>query len=760
MATQLVEIDPWEVSITSLDPERIRLLESLMSLGNGHMGARGNFEEGYGGDSHLGTYVAGVWFPDRTRVGWWKNGYPEYFGKVINAVDIGALRIRANGEPVDLFSRPPREFRVTLDLRRGILVREFRCDVGGLALHIRFERIFSVVTPELQLQRVDVSVEGGRGEMEIDAVLDADVRNLDSNYAENFWEPAPRVTREPGMLAMITRPNPFGTPRFTVTAGMSARGEGVDSRGSWDRERETGQTFGATVQAGARLAVEKTVAVVTSRDLAIEDHTATVRVLLDAAQSRGHAVHRADQEAAWAERWAQSDVVISGDEPAQQGIRFTIFQLLSTFYGEDERLNIGPKGFTGEKYGGATYWDTEAFLLPMYMSIADADVSLSLLRYRHRQLPQARENARRIGMPGALYPMVTFDGIECHNEWEITFEEIHRNGAIAHAIRYYTEYTGDRTYLENEGIEVLVEIARFWAGRVHLASGTGRYMIHGVTGPNEYENNVNNNWYTNYLARWVLRYTGATCADLPQARLAALGVTGDELSRWDDIARRMYLPEDESRGIKVQHDTFLDKDLSPVSTLDPAHLPLNQNWSWDRILRSCYIKQADVLQGMYTFSEEFDVADIRRNFEFYEPLTVHESSLSPSIHAVLAASVGLDEKAMELYQRSARLDLDDYNNDTEDGLHITSMSGSWLALVQGFAGMRTAGGVLRFDPVCPARWSGFAFMIRYRERLLRIAVGPLETTYSLVDGEPLAVAIGSRRLELRTGEPMTVPNAR
>ncbi|WP_228374462.1 family 65 glycosyl hydrolase domain-containing protein [Demequina rhizosphaerae] len=753
----MVEIDPWEVAVTTLDPARIRFVESLMSLGNGHMGARGNFEEGYGGDSHLGTYIAGVWFPDRTRVGWWKNGYPEYFGKVVNAVDIGAIRIRAGGEPVDLFAVPSSDFRFALDLRRGCLTRTYRCEAGGLALRVRFDRFLSIVTPELSFQRVEIEVEEGEGTLEITPLLDGDVHNLDANYAETFWEPEPGVERRPGMLVMTTRPNPFGTPRFTVTAAMDTRAEGLEPTDAWDDALSTGRTFAATVAPGDRVALDKAVAVVTSRDHEPRAHPAVASALLDAASSRPHGAHREDQAAAWSARWEQADVVIEGDPPAQQGIRFNIFQLLSTYYGEDERLNIGPKGFTGEKYGGATYWDTEAFLVPMYMSIAEPDVTLALLHYRHRQLPQARHNARQQGLPGALYPMVTFDGVECHNEWEITFEEIHRNGAIAHAIRYYTDYTGDRSYLEAEGVEVLAEIARFWAGRVHWSARADRYMIHGVTGPNEYENNINNNWYTNYLARWVLSYTDEVLAGLP-GRAAELGVDDAERERWRDIVARMYLPHDDELGVNVQHDGFLDKALAPVSALGEDDLPLNQRWSWDRILRSPYIKQADVLQGMYTFTEDFTMEEIRRNFAFYEPMTVHESSLSASIHSVLAAAIGMPEKAVELYSRTARLDLDNYNNDTEDGLHITSMSGAWLAIVQGFGGMRGLGERLRFAPFCPEDWQGYSFMIRYRGRLLRVAVGPSSTEFTLVEGEPLEILVGDGPVTVEQGAPASVAN--
>ena len=379
-----------------------------------------------------------------------------------------------------------------------------------------------------------------------------------------------------------------------------------------------------------------------------------------------------------------------------------------------------------------------------------------LLKYRHNQLDGAKHNARQQGLPGALYPMVTFTGVECHNEWEITFEEIHRNGAMAYAIYNYTNYTGDERYLREYGIDVLVELSRFWAGRVHYAQSKGLYMLHGVTGPNEYENNVNNNWYTNYLCQWTLGYTLESLKKVSADKIAKLDVTADETEKWQEIRHKMYLPEDKERGIFVQHDTFLDKDLQTVDAIPAGERPINQHWSWDKILRSCYIKQADVLQGMYFFGDHFTKEQKVRNFDFYEPMTVHESSLSACIHAIIAAEIGRQDKAMALYLRTARLDLDNYNNDTEDGLHITSMSGSWLAIVQGFAGMRSAGGKLSFAPFCPENWEGYSFTILYRGRRLQVEVEPKQVCIVLLSGEALALEVCGQMYTVR-GEMLCVP---
>lgn len=344
--------------------------------------------------------------------------------------------------------------------------------------------------------------------------------------------------------------------------------------------------------------------------------------------------------------------------------------------------------------------------------------------------------------------MVTFNGIECHNEWEITFEEIHRNGSIAYAIFNYTRYTGDETYLKTKGIDVLTGISRFWADRVHFSERKQQYMIHGVTGPNEYENNVNNNWYTNFMARWTLEYTLASLKKVDAAKRAALQITDAELAKWQDIVDRMYFPHDEELGIFVQQDGFLDKDVKPVSSIPADQRPINQHWSWDHILRSPYIKQADVLQGIYYFMDKFTAEQKKRNFDFYEPLTVHESSLSPAVHAILAADLHYEDKAVEMYERTARLDLDNYNNDTVDGLHITSMTGSWLAIVQGFAGMRVKDDTLAFAPFVPKAWTHYQFHVNFRGRLIKVDVDQQGTTVELVSGEPLTIELNGQAIEV------------
>lgn len=749
---RIFDVQPWHVVTNDFNPENKRLQESMTSLGNGYMGMRGFFEEDYSGDSLAGIYLGGVWYPDKTRVGWWKNGYPEYFGKVVNAVNFIKMNVKINGEKVDLAQDKVSDFKLDLDMKRALLTRTFVVTKGTAKVKLTFERFLSVAQQELSVQKLTVhNVGSGKVAVTIDSEIDADVKNEDANYDERFWEVRDADQKpDSGSVVAQTTPNPFGTPRFTSAMEMRHVSDLTNVPVEQPSEKAVMTEYTGDLDANQSATLEKRVIVVTSRDYTTDKAlVAAMHTLSDQVATQSYEDLFNAHAQIWADRWNKSDIQIDGDTAAQQGIRFNLFELFSTYYGEDARLNIGPKGFTGEKYGGATYWDTEAFAVPVYLGITDPKVTRNLLMYRYKQLDGAYHNAKQQGLKGALFPMVTFDGIECHNEWEITFEEIHRNGDIAFAIYNYTRYTGDTSYVLHEGVKVLTEISRFWADRVHFSQRNQKYMIHGVTGPDEYENNVDNNWYTNILAQWTLKYTLQVLTEVSDNQAKKLAVTDDEKRHWQDIVDRMYLPYDKELNIFVQHDGFLDKDIQPVSSIPADQLPINQHWSWDKILRSPYIKQGDVLQGIWDFIDDYTPEQKKANFDFYEPLTVHESSLSAAIHSVLAADLHYEDKAVELYERTARLDLDNYNNDTDDGLHVTAMTGGWLAVVQGFAGMRVRHNDLHFDPFLPKKWQRYSFRQVFRGRLIEVDVDQSGANFKLIDGEPITIDVAGKPLTLK-----------
>ncbi|WP_340022343.1 glycoside hydrolase family 65 protein [Paenibacillus sp. FSL K6-1096] len=752
---QYLKIDEWSIIEESFDPQTQEISESIFSIGNGYMGGRANFEEQYSGHSLQGSYMAGVYYPDKTRVGWWKNGYPEYFAKVLNSTNWIGINIELDGTPLDLAECTVSEFSRVLNMKEGTLSRSFTAATqDGKEVKVESIRIVSMARHEIGAIRYSVMPLNFSGLITITPYLDGDVKNKDSNYDEKFWnEVEKKAGPAGGHLTLKTKKLDFHvTSAFAFDVLLNGEPATAEAE-VLEQEKYVGSKVTVPVQSGDQLVIYKYVANVTSRNYGLGQLVDAAHTALQSAQEAGFVALLAEQAAAWGDKWKESDIIIEGDVSAQQAIRFNIFQLNQTYTGEDDRLNIGPKGFTGEKYGGSTYWDTEAYCVPFYLSTADASIARNLLIYRYKHLEKAKENARKLGYrKGALYPMVTMNGEECHNEWEITFEEIHRNGAIAYAIYNYVNYTGDKAYLGQYGLEVLVEISRFWEERVHYVAHKDKYVMLGVTGPNEYENNVNNNWYTNRIAAWTMEYTLEALDYLREqepsryAELAdKLELLESETAKWNEIIGKMYYPADDERGIFLQQDGFLDKEIIQVKDVSPENLPLNQKWSWDRILRSCFIKQADVLQGLYFLGDRYDLETKKRNFDFYEPITVHESSLSPCIHAILACELGYKEKAYEMYLRTSRLDLDNYNNDTEDGCHTTSMAGTWMSVVHGFGGLRVLNDRLVLNPSNPGHWTSYSFKIMFRGSRLKVTVTDAQITVSNETEVPAALTIHGKK---------------
>ena len=761
---QYITEDPWSIIETDFHRDNNEITESLMSLGNGRFGQRGNFEEQFTGKTMLGNYVAGVYYPDKTRVGWWKNGYPDSFAKVLNAANWIGIDVAIDAETLDLNTCDVRDFRRELNMLEGYLERSFVATLPSKKeVSINAKRFCSLADDDAGAIRYSLTPLNFDGQITVTPSIDGTIRNRDANYDETFWDEGRKETGYgEAFLELRTRKTDYH-----VLTGMGVEieqdGEKIDFQSQpVKQEKYVANRITLDCRQGQETVVYKYAVVLSSLNVAIDDLMQVAHETIWRVSRKGFAQLLDEQKQAWADKWQMNDIVIEGDVKAQQGIRFNIFQLNQTYTGEDERLNIGPKGFTGEKYGGSTYWDTEAYCLPFYLATANQNVARNLLIYRYKQLGKAIENGEKLGFTGgaALYPMVTMTGEECHNEWEITFEEIHRNGAIAYAIFDYIRATGDDAYLGEYGLEVLIAISRFWMQRVTWSVQKAQYVMLGVTGPNEYENNVNNNWYTNYIAAWTLRYTleaiDIVKQNAPDAYAELTERIGfseaDETKQAEHIIDNMHYPFDEERQVFLQQSDFLDKDLMPASDIPAPQRPINQHWSWDRILRSCFIKQADVLQGLYFFEDEFDTETLRRNFDFYEPMTVHESSLSPCVHSIQASRLGMADKAYEMYLRTARLDLDDYNNDTEDGCHITSMAGTWLAVVQGFGGMRVSkAGQLSFAPSCPAGWQSLSFKVRFRGALLQITVGQQDVTVANFSEQPVSLLVLDQAITVSAG---------
>lgn len=767
MHQDYIKPDNWSIIEEGFDAERVKSSESLFSIGNGAMGQRANFEEQYSGKTFQGSYIGGVYYPDKTKVGWWKNGYPEYFAKVLNAPNWIGIDIEINDEAFDMNTCVSvKNFRRELNMKEGWYLRSFEATLqNGTEISVNVRRFLCIELDEAGIINYEITPINKDAHIAFKPYVDAGVHNEDANWEEKFWEPL--GAEHDGNRAFVTA-RTFKT-HFTATTFMHDMvfrdGKNLDLMPENTEKSNDKIRFTYTVNAakGQKAAIHKVGGYTVSMNH--ENTVSAADKVINAAVAKGFDGLLSEQKAAWAKVWEMSDITIDGDVKAQQGIRFNIFQLNQTYSGKDSRLNIGPKGFTGEKYGGSTYWDTEAYCIPFYMATKDQQVAKNLLVYRYNQLDKAIENATKLGFSNgaALYPMVTMNGEECHNEWEITFEEIHRNGAIAFAIFNYYRFTGDYSYIAEKGLEVLIAIARFWQQRATWSTAKSQYVILGVTGPNEYENNVNNNFYTNYLAQWCINYA------IEQIEKVRLGYLADynrillktrlgaaEIDKWKHVADKMYFPYSDEHQVYLQQDGFLDKELVKVSDLDKSQRPINQKWSWDRILRSPYIKQADTLQGFYFFEDRFSKEELERHFDFYEPYTVHESSLSPCVHSIQAAVLGKMEMAYTFYLRTSRLDLDDYNKEVAEGCHITSMAGTWMSIVEGFGGMRVKDNLLHFTPRIPKGWESYSFKINFRNQILKVSVHPTETSFSLEGGDEITVFVNGKEVTVEPNGLVTV----
>jgi maltose phosphorylase len=749
----------WSIIEEGFEHDLVKSSESLFSIGNGAMGQRANFEEQYSGKTFQGSYIAGVYYPDKTKVGWWKNGYPEYFAKVLNAPNWIGITIEINGESLDLAKcASVKNFRRELNMKEGIYYRSFEATLqNGTEVAINVKRFLSLDMDELGVILYEVKPLNQNAKIVFKPYIDAGITNEDTNWDDKFW----------AILDVQNQGNSSFTVSKTLKTNFTActfmhntiliDGQNINSNPS-QTEKATAKiesSYKVSASKGQTVAIQKFGGYTVSTNHDENKLVEAAQKVIAKANDLGDATLTENQITAWAKIWEMSDITIDGDVKAQQGIRFNIFQLNQTYLGKDSRLNIGPKGFTGEKYGGSTYWDTEAYCIPFYMATKDQNVARNLLTYRYNQLDRAIENAEKLGFKNgaALYPMVTMNGEECHNEWEITFEEIHRNGAIAFAIFNYYRFTGDYSYIPEKGLEVLIGIARFWHQRATYSTYRNQYVILGVTGPNEYENNVNNNFYTNYIAKWCIDYTVEQIQKIEKEYnsdytrvLHKVKLSIAEINQWKEVASNMYFPFSEEHGVYLQQDGFLDKELVKVDDLDKSQRPINQKWSWDRILRSPYIKQADTLQGFYFFEDHFSKEQLEKHFEFYEPFTVHESSLSPCVHSIQAAVLGRMEQAYTFYLRTSRLDLDDYNKEVHEGLHITSMAGTWMSIVEGFGGMRVKNNQLHFEPKIPAQWDGYSFKINFRNQILKVSVSPNQTNFSLEGDKDIKVFVNGKEI--------------
>jgi alpha,alpha-trehalose phosphorylase len=478
----------------------------------------------------------------------------------------------------------------------------------------------------------------------------------------------------------------------------------------------------------------------------------------------------AEQEERMRRFWEGADIEVgTGDvsqqDGAQQVVRWNLFQLLQAS-ARVEGHGIGARGLTGRTYEGHCFWDTEIYVLP-FLIYTDPRVARAVLKWRYDTLDRARARAAELGHPGATFPWRTINGDEASAYYAAGTAQYHINADIAFAVRKYVDVSGDVAFMRRYGAEILIETARLWRSLGFFsARRDGAFCINGVTGPDEYNAVVDNNYFTNLMAQENLahaaRIVEGMARDDPSAHADLVGRTGlrpDEPASWAEAAERMYLPYDERLGVHPQDDGFLDKEVWDFENTPDEHYPLLLHHHPLNLYRAQVIKQADILLAMFLANGRFSEAEKKRNFDYYDPITTHDSSLSVCIQSIVANEIGYRDRALDYYEFAAAMDLSDVGGNVRHGAHVASIGGTWMALVHGFAGLRDHGGAIAFSPRLPEGWSGLRFALRIRGARLRVEAGPDRTAYRLEEGEALEFRHEGEPVRLTRAEPEAIrPN--
>lgn len=754
--------EPWCIRERSIDPARRFLHETLFTLGNGYIGMRGTPEEGGQGaqDTLEGTYLNG--FHDTEAIHYPENAYGlarvnEFMLNVPNAkridLSVDGERFAPAADTVEAYER-------LLDFRSGLLRRSVEWVSGtGKRVRIVSRRLVCMQRKHVAAVEYTVTPLNFSGRLRLVSGIDAEVTNMqagdDPRVGSAITGPSLQlVERQFGdvshdasqLVLQRTRNSGF----LLASATDSVLADGAQAAVA---ALDHGHAFDIEAQQGQSVTLHKFIVYATSRDLPEAEVAPFARAELERARAAGFDALAREQAAYLAQFWDEADVGIDGDDALQQGVRFNQFHLLQSV-GRDGKTNIAAKGVTGEGYEGHYFWDTEIYVFPFFL-FSRPEIARALLQYRYNGLPKARERARQMAhATGALYPWRTIAGEECSAYFPAGTAQYHINADVAYSIRLYLLATGDFDFIARYGAEIVLETARIWTG-IGSYDRQGRFCINEVTGPDEYTALVNNNYYTNAMARMHMTFAADMAERLRAERpddyarvAAAIGLEPAELEAFRAAAAAMRLPYDAELGIHEQDDSFLSKKPWDFAATPKDNYPLLLHYHPLVIYRHQVCKQADVVLALLLLSDQFALDDKRRDFDFYERVTTHDSSLSSCIFSVIAAEVGYRDKAYAYFMETARLDLDNTHANTEYGVHTAAMAGTWLGVAYGFAGMRLDDAGLRFAPTLPDQWRGYRFKLHMRGALLEVAVDAGGADYRLLQGERLALAHRGKAFEL------------
>jgi alpha,alpha-trehalose phosphorylase len=750
--------EPWRLVENRLDLDLLAQSESVFALSNGHIGLRGNLDEG---DPHglPGTYLNSMYEVRPLPYAEAGYGFPETGQTVINVTNGKIIRLLVNDEPFDIRYGTLHSHERALDMRAGTLTRQvdWSSPVGA---RIRVTSTRMVSLTQRAIAAISYTVEPVENRLRLvvqsELVTNEELPQIGKDPRLSAILQSPLVSEDhqiyDGELARVVLVHKTRASGLRMAAGMSHEISGPERmRAGTECFPDLGRTsVAAEVAPGEKLHIVKYLGYGWSSQRSRPALIDQIVGALAGAHLTGWDGLLAEQRAYLDEFWDGADVEVDGDAEIQQAVRFGLFHILQAGARAEYRP-IAAKGLTGSGYDGHTFWDTETYVLPVLM-YTQPSAAADALRWRHLVLAEARRHAADLGLAGAAFPWRTIRGQETSGYWPAGTAAFHINADIADAVVRYLDATEDAKFETEIGLELLVETARLWRS-LGQHDAVGHFRIEGVTGPDEYSAVKDNNVYTNLMAQWNLACAANAAARLP-AEAEALGVTTEEAASWRDAANAMHIPFDERLGVHPQHEGFTDYARWDFANTPEDHYPLLLHYPYFQLYRKQVVKQADLVLAMYLRSEAFTPEQKAANFAYYEPLTVRDSSLSACIQAVVAAEVGQLDLAHDYLAEAALMDLRDVEHNTADGVHLASLAGAWMAVVAGFGGMRAGVGQLMFSPRLPAGISQLRFRMRYRGRKLRVTITPGRARYELLDGEPMAVVHHGKEFELgeRPGE--------
>lgn len=745
---------------TDINLAKVKANETLFSLANGHVGVRGNFEESILNTNYkglVGTYINGFYESAPIQYGEWAYGYAKNHQTICKVPNSHYIIFKVDQETFNLDLNRIKKHRRELDMEKGLLRRKIIWETKTeKKVEILIERMVSMIRKEVVLQTVEIVPINFDGNIEIKHYLSGG-----NNEFEDILDPRVGSHNHDRLLIETDVKNELSHMLVSTinsdlhvccsTESLVCSGELKDKQTILkDREIESILTLDAKKGNEIECSFITCYSDVFNSKQEAQSSIKRLYEITKDVEKLGIQEFK-NRHIIWMKDfWMNSDIELQGDEDLQQGVRFSLFHL-NQAAGRDGKTNISAKGLSGDGYEGHYFWDTEIYMLP-YFIYTQPDVAKKLLMYRYSILPQARKRACELGVSsGALFPWRTINGEECSAYYPAGTAQFHINADIANSVKTYYEATLDKKFMLKYGLEILIETARFWrAFGDYIPEKENKFCINGVTGPDEYTAIVNNNFYTNIMAKQNLLYAAEMVEHFMQE--LNLEIKQEEIKEWKCAGENMYLPYDNVRQLTKQDDSFFEKTIWDFKQTPKENYPLLLNYHPLTIYRYQVNKQADTILGEFLFSEKFTKEQKERDYEYYKAITTHDSSLSYSIFGLMACDIGRTQEAYKYFMKTALMDIGDYQGNTADGIHAANMGGLWMSLVYGFGGMRVNKDKLLFRPRLPLEWQGLKFRIQYRGRQIEVNIKQTQTSYRLLIGKSIELLHENQVIFLKLGQ--------